>query len=314
MPARGRRWRSKVLGLKPHAPRVLASRWIESRNGGRIQGMLVPIVTFAAAARDGQARVLAVTAERQASGDGWASAADGPKYSSRGRRSPPDTSWRAPLTPTGGDRIGGLALDDPPGSAPLATARDALQSCTEASHLRLHGHPGFVALLRGEFSRLAYLQLLQRLLGLHDPVEERLAQHDGGPWMAWRRIAALPPRAERLRQDLRDLGLAPQGLQALPRADDLLPGLADPAAALGCAWVVEGSALGGRLLARRLDSILAGGPGGRFFAQDTAGPERWRALVAAVEACGADPARRAVMTSTASATFAAFETWLGSDR
>ena len=138
-----------------------------------------------------------------------------------------------------------------------------------------------------------------------------MARHAGRPGFAWR--SAAPDRAARLRQDLLDLGLPAPCVAAAPCAARHLPTLDHPAAALGGAWVIEGSALGGGVLARRLDAVLAPGePGGRaFFTPDPQQPARWRACCAAVEACGADPEGLAQMQHAARDTFAAFEIWLG---
>jgi heme oxygenase len=187
-----------------------------------------------------------------------------------------------------------------------------LRHATEAAHRNLHGHPAFAALLRGELSRHGYAQLLLRLLGLHAPIDRQLRRHDGHSLMAWRRIGAEPSRLSRLRQDLAVLGYGLDALAAAPYADAaILPPMDDIAAALGCAWVVEGSALGGEVLSRQLGAILgATRAGGRFLAFQPQQPERWRQCCAAIEDCGIDEQRRAAMVAAAVATFAAVETWL----
>jgi len=116
-----------------------------------------------------------------------------------------------------------------------------------------------------------------------------------------------------LRCDLAALGLGLLEIEQSPRADLLLPKLADPASALGCAWVVEGSALGGRVMSSRVQAILSlnkEAGGGAFFASDLEQPARWRGCCAAVESCGAQANGLAAMTSAATTVFAAFEIWL----
>src|SRR6188474_1953698 len=102
------------------------------------------------------------------------------------------------------------------------SVRAALRQATDPAHRRLHAHPVFAALLRGELSRGSYVQLLLRLYGLHAPLEQRLILFDGQPLMAWRASAARPSRLDRLRADLGALGADPAAIVGAPRADALL--------------------------------------------------------------------------------------------
>lgn len=194
-----------------------------------------------------------------------------------------------------------------------SAARRTLQSATRPAHERLHTNAAFAALLRGELTRPAYRKLLAHLLGLHEPIEERLAQTPADPLLAWRNTDVAASRAASIRSDLAALGLGQSVIEAIPRAHALIPPLANPASALGCAWVIEGSALGGRVMSRQVDALLGrqrGEGGGSFFAFDPCQPGRWLRCCAAVELCGADPDGLATMTQAAVTTFAAFETWL----
>ena len=65
----------------------------------------------------------------------------------------------------------------------------------DSAHAPLHLHPGFASLLRGDLSVPAYGLLMLRLLGLHEPIEQRLARQDGAPWMAWRPASDDAPAA-----------------------------------------------------------------------------------------------------------------------
>jgi heme oxygenase len=193
------------------------------------------------------------------------------------------------------------------------TARRALQLATKPSHERLHTNVAFAALLRGELTRPGYLRLLVSLLGLHEPIEESLGRLPSDCLLEWRGAGHPLSRTALLRGDLAALGLSPLEIEAAPRAHGLLPRLADPASALGCAWVIEGSALGGRVMSARVSAILHLGPtagGGGFFSSDPGQPARWLGCCEAVEVCGAQPNGLASMTQAATATFAAFEAWL----
>jgi heme oxygenase len=61
--------------------------------------------------------------------------------------------------------------------------RKSLRVATAAVHARLHAQLQFAALLRGDLSPANYTRLLLRLLGLHAPIEQRLARHDDDAFM-----------------------------------------------------------------------------------------------------------------------------------
>jgi heme oxygenase len=176
----------------------------------------------------------------------------------------------------------------------------------------LHEIPAFAALARGELSLPHYRDLLARLLGLHETVEARTAAHDHAAILSWPAGAPDQGRVARLRRDLDALGMNRFEIAALPRADRHIPALAEVDAALGAVWVVEGSSLGGGVIAKWLGASLGIGPanGGAFFAAAPGQAERWRLCREAIEERGADPRRRAAIIAGAAATFAAFLSWL----
>jgi heme oxygenase (biliverdin-IX-beta and delta-forming) len=194
-----------------------------------------------------------------------------------------------------------------------SAARRALQAATMPAHERLHANAMFAALLRGDMTRPAYRRLLLRLLGLHEPIETSLDRLSADPLLAWRGTSLGISRTARLRADLAALGVGQPEIDAAPRAQALLPPLADPASALGCAWVVEGSALGGRVMSAKIKGTLQltrEAEGHAFFSADPGQPARWRGCCEALEACSARPDGLPAMVRAATATFAAFETWL----
>lgn len=184
--------------------------------------------------------------------------------------------------------------------APIA-CREALRIATQAPHARLHRHAGFAAVADGTIDLPAYRTLLARLYGFYLPFE--------------RAVDADPMRTRWLAADL-----AWCGIDAAARARIVacaeLPRLPCPASRLGARYVVEGSALGGRQLARGLDRLLGpvGAEGRRFFAgrgADTGGA--WTNFAAELAAFDGASAGRARLIAAACTTFAAFEVWL-SDR
>lgn len=160
------------------------------------------------------------------------------------------------------------------------------------------GHPGL--------DRAAYAAHLARMWGYLAPLEARMAAVPG-------LAEALPDldarwRAPWLAADLTALGLDPA---ALPRCPTL-PALPDLPAALGCAYVLEGSTLGGRVLVDRIQRGLPEvhphatrwlrGHGPRTGA-------RWGAFLRALEGF-----EGAAMLPTARATFRGLTAWLLPDR
>lgn len=192
----------------------------------------------------------------------------------------------------------------PEGIAPASSARAVLRVATAATHERLHHLPVLAALAEGRISRGAYLVLLRRMLGFHAAAEAALA---AAPSLAPFGIDL----AERRRTGLLRADLAVLGAAAGPVAEAPFPAARSAAEAMGCLYVLEGSTLGGRQLARGLDRLLGPGPAGRAFLLGY-GPRHgamWQGFCAALERCGAKPGGLAGMIAGAEAGFAAFEAW-----
>ncbi len=190
-----------------------------------------------------------------------------------------------------------------------ATARGEMRGATRAAHERLHRLPIFASLAAGRIDRDGYIDLLKRLFGFHVPVEAAISGALGAETFG----VGLPPwrRADLLWADLSWLGVSESERLAIPM---LAPtsGIASPASAMGWLYVLVGSTLGGRLLARRLDRfLLFNHTGGRLFLLNGGGSDHttWGALCDAVEACGDDPCRRIEMTAGATEAFLLFERW-----
>lgn len=158
--------------------------------------------------------------------------------------------------------------------------------------------------------RDAYAGLLAGLRGFYAPVEAALAAVAG--WSSLtppidvgsrRRLALLDADSKRL-----GIGVPRDGAVAAP------PALKSLAHGLGCLYVVEGSALGGRIVARRARATLGDDLPVAFFS--SAGRDDlmadWRRLQAALDAFGAGhPAAAGFCAVTAArATFNALREWL----
>lgn len=144
---------------------------------------------------------------------------------------------------------------------------------------------------------------LELTWGLLAPIEAALAAHaatDPGTL-----DVASRARADLVLADLRAIGVHDPDLRVCPD----VPAVADRNAALGVCYVLDGSTLGGRLIARSV--VDAGIPPEATTSltgrEGTGG--RWRETTAAVDAAGL-PAVPA-MAQAALATFRAYRSWLG---
>jgi heme oxygenase len=202
-------------------------------------------------------------------------------------------------------------------SAHAVSGHAALRAATAAVHERLHRVPVFAALAAGEIGRADYVALLRRLYGFHMPMESAidaaLAEAPiAGRLQGWR-------RTDLLRRDLRELGVDEADIDALPLLRGIVPGRGETAAdeALGWLYVVEGSTLGGRMLARQLDSILSiNSVAGRFFLLAGAGKDHisWHTVCRIIDEVGGEPVRLDAMIAAACFAFDCFERWFADGR
>jgi heme oxygenase len=191
----------------------------------------------------------------------------------------------------------------------IATARGELREATKDAHERLHHMPMFASLAAGRIDRDGYIDLLKRLLGFHQPVEEAIgialgAETFGVAIPQWR-------RASLLNADLAALGVNENECQSTSMFV-IQQNIGSPASAMGWLYVLVGSTLGGRLLARRLDQfLLLNDTAGRLFLLNGGESEHtfWKVFCDAVEACGSEYARRNEMKTGADKAFRAFEDW-----
>jgi heme oxygenase len=208
--------------------------------------------------------------------------------------------------------------ENDPGTADAASSQSArarLRAATDTAHRRLHVHPSFAALASGQIDLPAYRALLARLLGFHEPLEQRLL---AAPWQALFGLDMQDrSRVKSLIDDLADLQMTREHIQTLPGIPDAaLPALDTPGRFLGCLYVREGATLGGLVLSRKLDLLFKTElpmhkdlSGRRFLTGLDGDAARWSQLCEIIENktwIGLLPA----MISGAADTFAALECWL----
>lgn len=188
--------------------------------------------------------------------------------------------------------------DNSPVAAETAVAE--LRRATADQHAQLEGR---VDLARAFASADGYRSLLGMFLGIHRPLEPRLHAAAAVHLPS----LELAPRVAHLEADLRVLGADPS---ALPDHATLLD-LSSPEAVAGVVYVIEGSALGGAVLARMARDELGidAASGGAFFGAERGLAGRWRATTAVIDATGRRAGPDAIVAS-AIATFAWIDDWM----
>jgi heme oxygenase len=153
-----------------------------------------------------------------------------------------------------------------------------------------------------------YLSVLKAFYGFHAPLEVLLA-----------RVASVAPppfplarRAELLERDLAAVGVPPHEVAALPRCAEQ-PRLPLPEHLAGCSYVLEGAALGGRIIARELERRLGitRDSGASFFVGEGAGTAaRWTRVLAWLDEVARKSGREDEIVAAAIDTFRALTSWL----
>lgn len=173
-------------------------------------------------------------------------------------------------------------------NTPLPPLAAHLREATKAAHRQLDHHPLLAALLSPSLALAAYGQALAALHGAQGAIEAALA--DFAP------PTLLPPRLPDLAADLASLGVSPWPVTVAA------PAPVSVAEKIGMLYVIEGSNLGGVVIARQLAASLPEAAPRAFFG-GSEGPRRWQRFWAwlppSIPQEDFDPAARA-----ARATFA----------
>lgn len=142
-----------------------------------------------------------------------------------------------------------------------------LRQATRPYHQQIEQNDCLARLLAPDFSMAEYKNLLARMLGFFQPVEEAIDALPEAPSI--QETLGCRHKTSWLMSDLRNLGLCEEAIARIPRisAPDI-PVVATLADAVGILYVLEGSTLGGQIISRYLSQSLGVGPeqGGRFYA------------------------------------------------
>jgi heme oxygenase (biliverdin-IX-beta and delta-forming) len=131
----------------------------------------------------------------------------------------------------------------------VSPLRERLRAATKAAHHRIDHHPLLAPLVSPQLSLEHYQRILQTLFWFHDPLQATLevacAHFQGSE--------SFPPSDRRtwLLQDLNFFKVEPI-VEGHPLTDWRGPALSANAELVGALYVVEGSTLGGQVIARQL--------------------------------------------------------------
>jgi len=172
------------------------------------------------------------------------------------------------------------------GSYGARSARRLLRDATAASHRALETRPRMGRLLSAEPQRDDYSAVLRSFLPVHRLLEPAASELAGwAPGCSGERLAAL-------RADLADLGS-----DAAEPPVPAVPVPADRAEAFGACYVLEGSFLGGTVIARHLRQHFGADLPLRYFAAPEIDRDRrWEQFLSRLEeALASDQARAAAL-------------------
>jgi heme oxygenase len=159
-------------------------------------------------------------------------------------------------------------------------------------------------------SRQTYIRILGAFLGIYEPLERKLDSLHG--WSSVGLDLAERRRAHLLRADLLALGQSEAEVRQLPRCEDLPP-IDSCVDGLGVLYVLEGSTLGGQLIAREVHAKLGidERSGAAFFqSRGNSVGKMWMEFCAVVRRHVDSSSKRAAVLNAAESTFIKFGGWM----
>lgn len=192
---------------------------------------------------------------------------------------------------------------------PAASLADALKESTKDAHSRAERHPMQGRMVSGSATREQYALWLGQMYPVWRAVDAGLASLAASDPRVAAMVQPYHPHAARLAADLAFLGDRPDRHAPLPattRFVDMINRAARGPALVGVWYVLEGSANGGRYIAKALSrSLQIPGPEGltSFDPHGEHQREYWQAWRAALDAQPWTPAEHSAIAAAAAATF-----------
>jgi len=183
-----------------------------------------------------------------------------------------------------------------------------LKERTREAHTRAERHPIQGRMVRGTVSRAEYAAYLGQLLHLWNAIDDGVAKAAARDPRVRAMVREYHPHAWRVRADLRFYGRSGDvpALPATAKMVEMIHAAAESPAIIGPWYVLEGSANGGRYIAKALagafrlegrDGLLTMDPHGE------AQRERWQAWREALDAQAFSEGERAAILAAANAAF-----------
>jgi heme oxygenase len=179
---------------------------------------------------------------------------------------------------------------------------EALREATRSRHALLGVSPAMSRLFDADYTLHEYQAHLGRLLGLYEPLEYAVARlaNPKNPVRSLERSSAL-------REDLAIMGATTSDIEGFERCS-WLPSIS-PAGVYGYAYVVLGSMKGGKIIVKRLRSILGPSASFHFYGDETGGSDvLWASFCSELEAHGKENVE--TICATAVAVFETYAAWL----
>ena len=181
----------------------------------------------------------------------------------------------------------------------------ALRQGTSAAHTQLETEVNIPQVCRDAG---AYRRLIEGFWGYYRPFESFLQRIPG--WDAAGFNWSERSKIRFLLEDLRALGLSDAQVEGLPCCSDL-PAPRDLSEAFGCAYVLEGSTLGGRHISGILEQTGIPSEARHFFASYGARVgDAWKEFCEMLARLDLDEAQTAAAVTAAQQTFTTIGKWL----
>jgi heme oxygenase len=174
---------------------------------------------------------------------------------------------------------------------------EALRAATRPLHAALGASPAMARLFDPDYTIAEYRTHLGRLLGLFEPLESAVAGRTDPRYSLG--------RSDALRKDLRIMGATDSEIDSLDRSREIP--VIEPAGLYGYLYVVLGSMLGGKIIVKRLRSVLGPAASVHFYGGGNGYSEAlWRSFCHDLET----QENPGAICATAVAVFDAYAAWL----